>query len=244
MQIEKVIEKLGYKRKEAQVYVAMLLLGESTVADIASKAKIPRTSTLIVMDKLYRDGLINYYTKRQRKYWLAENPEKILSHLQEKQETLRSYLPRLKALRQNAINGQPMMRVYNGAKEIRHILEDIIETKHDFLGIVAWNDLVDHLGQEYINDFISTQINHFLKVRFLIPKTEQAVRFKESDGKQSRETRFLPPHIRCLDTATFIYGKKVAIISLNPTMPTGFVIDDPDVHKSMTIFFEELWTRK
>src|SRR5262249_23695958 len=156
-------------------------------------------------EKLYSDGLLNYYCKRRRKYWIAENPEKLLVKLQEKQETLRAVMPRLKSLRHNALGGQPTVRVYSGASEIKYILEDIIETKHNFLGIVAWNDLVGHLGQEYLNDFITTQTGHFLKVRFLIPRSEQASKLKAYDGKQSRETRLLPKHIPALNTATFMY---------------------------------------
>ncbi|MEI6316285.1 MAG: hypothetical protein WCO65_00985 [bacterium] len=38
-----------------------------------------------------------------------------------------------------------------------------------------------------------------------------------------------------------MYGNKIAIISLNESLSTGFLIEDDDVQNTMTILFEELW---
>jgi len=241
MQKQRAIEQLGYKPKEAQVYLAALQLGEAKIAEIADKVKMPRTSVLVIAEKLHRDGLMNYYLKRFCKYWVAESPEKILSKIREEETALEAALPALKALQRHGADGKPTVRVYNGAKEIQLILEDIIETKHDFSGIIAWNDLVVLFGEDYIRDFIATQKDHFLRACILVTNTPTAVALRAGDTKNLRETRFLPTHVKSLNTATFVYGNKVAILSLNPTLPTGFLIDDADVHKTMTIFFEELW---
>ncbi len=99
MQIQKVIEQLGYSSKEAKVYLAALELGECRISDIAERVKLPRTSAQIIIDKLHEDGLVNFYVMRRYKYWVAENPTHLLARLHRREELVKEALPRLDALR-------------------------------------------------------------------------------------------------------------------------------------------------
>lgn len=99
MQIKKIIEKLGFSQKEAKVYLAALILGESHVSDIAEKVKMPRTSTQVILDKLHKNGLINFYVMRRYKYWVAVNPEQLLLTLKKLEEMVQEALPRLVSLK-------------------------------------------------------------------------------------------------------------------------------------------------
>lgn len=99
MQIQKIIEQLGYTAKEAKVYLAALGLGECHISDIAEKVKMPRSSAQVIVEKLHEDGLMNFYVMRRYKYWVAENPERLLDTLKRREETMREALPRLIALK-------------------------------------------------------------------------------------------------------------------------------------------------
>lgn len=99
MQVQKVIEMLGYSAKEAKVYLAMLSLGESHISDISDKVGMPRSSTQAIADKLHRDGLANFYTMRRYKYWVAENPRRLLDIVRERERAVEDELPHLIALR-------------------------------------------------------------------------------------------------------------------------------------------------
>jgi sugar-specific transcriptional regulator TrmB len=244
MNIEKVIQKLGYTQKEARLYLAALILGESKVSDLAEKLKIPRTSASVTAEKLHKEGLLTYYVKRFNKYWVAESPEKLLERIKEEEATLQSVLPELKALQQNTLLNKPTVKIYVGSRDIKFIFDDIILSKHNFRGIIAWNDLVKLFGNGYISDFIARQADHFLTFRLLTPESEGARLLKERDRNEARQTRFLSKHTASLNTATFIYDNKVAIISLNDTVPTGFLIEDINVHNTMAVFFEELWSSR
>jgi PAS domain S-box-containing protein len=99
MQIQKVIENLGFSAKEAKVYLAVLHLGESRISDIAVKVKLPRSSAQIIMDNLRKEGLVNFYVMRRYKYWVAENPERLLKNLKKREEVVVEALPELIAIR-------------------------------------------------------------------------------------------------------------------------------------------------
>lgn len=241
MNIQKVIEQLGYKRKEAEFYLAALVLGEAKISDLAEKLKMPRTSALAIAEKLQKDGLLSYYVKRLNKYWVPEKPEKLMLKLKDLETTLLSVMPALKAMELKTALAKPTVKVYVGAQEIKLIFADIILTKNNFRSIIAWDELTKILGEKYISDFIDTQVNHFLRLRLLTPIGETGDRLKGADGKENRETRFLSKHTTSLNTATFMYGNKVAIISLSGALCTGFLIEDIDVHNTLSVFFEELW---
>ena len=101
MQRQKAIEQLGYTPKEAKVYLATLELGEATISEVADKVKIPRSSAQVIMDKLHDDGLVNFYVMRRYKYWVAENPERLLSNLKQREDAMREVLPELSAMRED-----------------------------------------------------------------------------------------------------------------------------------------------
>ncbi len=104
MKPQKIIEQLGYTAKEAKVYLAALSLGECHVTDIAKKVKLPRTSVQIIVDKLHRTGLMNFYTMRRYKYWVAKDPERLLHDLRLKEGLVEEALPSLSVLKRKSRN--------------------------------------------------------------------------------------------------------------------------------------------
>lgn len=106
MQLQRVIEELGYTAKEAKVYLAMLALGEAHVSDIAEKVKLPRTSVQAIVEKLRVDGIANFYVQRRYKYWVAESPELILASFRKREEAMRAALPAFAALKRTRVKAR------------------------------------------------------------------------------------------------------------------------------------------
>lgn len=124
MQTQKIIEQLGFSPKEAKVYLAALSLGECHISDIAEKIKLPRTSVQIIVDKLHKSGLMNFYIMRRYKYWVAEDPERLLHNLKQKQTLIEEVLPRLSALKRNEENKSSRKNLHS--VELFRILADTI----------------------------------------------------------------------------------------------------------------------
>lgn len=241
MHLQKVIERLGYKPNEVKVYLTALRLGECTYSDIASQLRLPRTSVQLMVDKLRKDGLMHFYVKRRYRYWVAENPEKFIVELKEREAALRTVMPELSAIRTTG-GGKPTIKTFVGIEEIRLMHEDILATQQSFVGVVPWDDWIMTLGQEYMRDFIQRRVERFLKVRLLVPKTPASMRLSEREAKELRKVHFLPERFAIAD-AIFMYGNKVAVVCLNKKQPTAVLIDDPSVKNTMMAFFEDLWTR-
>jgi hypothetical protein len=106
---------------------------------------------------------------------------------------------------------------------------------------VSWDDFAVYFGDDFISDFIERRYRHYLKIRLITPQTALAKVLKQRDTKELRHTRFLPDYIALRRVSNFIYGNKLAIISMNKHEPVGIVIEDPDVVHAMSIYFESLW---
>jgi sugar-specific transcriptional regulator TrmB len=241
MHIHTVIQNLGFTPAEVKVYLAALQLGASKVSDIAQRAGLPRTSVQEIIPKLRKEGLINPITRQNHKFWIAENPDKLIISLKEKQVALQAVLPELHSLRYET-GVKPTVKTYIGIEEVRKIFDDILETKHHIQAIVSWDEWVALLGREFVDDFIEQRCSHFLKIRLLTTKSDLSRELKRRDDQELRTTYFLTED-SAVRTSNFLYGNKVAIISLNKQLPVGTVIEDQDIHDTMSVLFEALWQK-
>lgn len=163
MQIQKVIENLGFSAKEAKVYLVALYLGESHISDIAAKVKMPRSSVQVIIDRLHKEGLMNFYTMRRYKYWVAENPEKLLATLKQREVIIQEALPKLVAIKKAGWEKRPKADSENSPLEILRMLADSSDQP-----ILIANESV---GIEYVNGAWEKQFGYALEeVRGKNPK--------------------------------------------------------------------------
>jgi sugar-specific transcriptional regulator TrmB len=241
MQLQTVIEQLGYPPNQAKIYLASLRTGEATVTEIAVKVRIPRTTVSQVLELMQRRGLMHSYTKHNKRYWVAENPDKLELILKEREEAFQSILPNLHTLQKNARGEAPAIEVLTGVEQIQQIMEDIITTKHHIRSMVSWDDFIEYMGMQYIEDYIERRVAHSLQMRLITVRSDTSAKLKALDAKQMRHTRYLPNQIELRRVSNFIYGDKVAMISFNRKKPTGILLEDRDVVHAMDIYFESLW---
>lgn len=241
MQTQKVIEQLGYTANEAKVYLAALGLGEAHISDIASKVKMPRSTAQAIVDKLQKDGLMNFYVQRRYKYWVAEKPERLLDQLRKRQEMLQEMLPELSRLKKPSGSHKPTVKVFTGRDEINHILDDMINTRQHILAIIPEDSFVELFqGTSNFEDFTQSRVRNFLRFRVLAPNTPTGRSLAERGNKELREIRFLPDRVK-IKTASFMYGDKVALMIFNQRQPMAVLIEDPTIRETKVVMFEELW---
>ena len=81
----KQLEEFGLTTKEAQVYLASLQLGQTSVQNIAKLAGIHRVSTYDILQSLISKGLINQTASGKKRYLEAIDPDKIYQSLHDKE---------------------------------------------------------------------------------------------------------------------------------------------------------------
>jgi PAS domain S-box-containing protein len=151
-QVQKIIEYLGYSPKEAKVYLTALGLGEAHVSDIAKKVKMPRTSTQVIINKLHKDGLMNFYVVHRYKYWVAESPDILLKNLQKKEEMMKEALPRIQALKPKK------QRKYIDPSESLGFLRMMADSSLQPIMITDEDELI-----QYVNSAWEEQFGYYLE---------------------------------------------------------------------------------
>ena len=81
--IEKTLEEIGFDKKETQVYLALLKIGETTATNISRESKIERTLVYYIIEKMINSGLVSFKLKNNVKYYSTSAPEKILEEIRE-----------------------------------------------------------------------------------------------------------------------------------------------------------------
>lgn len=240
MNISKIIERFGYKLNEVKVYLAALQMAESTISGIAIRVGLPLSSAQVAIEKLHKDGLVNFYIRKHRRYWVAEQPEKLVQILKEKEEELTLAIKDVKFSKKR--KDKPIVGVFIGADEIKLIHDNMIQKKCRIRAIIPWESWSNLLGLDYLNDFMDLCARHFLNLKILVPKTVDTMKLKEKDLKELRQTKFIPGNI-LIEDALFIFNDTVAIVILNEHQPTGVVLEDSATTRMMSLFFEDVWER-
>ena len=72
-----ILKKIGFSDKTAIIYLTLLQLGPSSVRALAAKAQLNRGTTYDALKWLQEQGVVNYFHKDTRQYFVAEAPEKL-----------------------------------------------------------------------------------------------------------------------------------------------------------------------
>jgi len=86
--MEEVLATLGLNEKAVQVYLASLKLGPSPVRAIALEAGTNRGTTYDLLKELIAEGLVSYFHKEKRQYFIAEDPQKLTALVARRRQKL------------------------------------------------------------------------------------------------------------------------------------------------------------
>ena len=136
MNINRKLINLGLSKKEADIYLACLQLGESLITDIAEKAKIKRPTTYNIIRELLKRGIIKKVETDTRTLYQAEEPKKVLKIFEQNKINFEKSLPELDAL-YNLQIGVPQIKYYAGIQAIKEVYAKLLLSNEKDLLIIT-----------------------------------------------------------------------------------------------------------
>lgn len=231
MEIQKVLEKLGFSPNEIKVYLTLNDHGSLKAGKVSKLASIDRSSCYNSLKSLKEKGLVSYVLIGKVQWFQATGPKALLDFIHEQEEDVKAILPALHA-RHKAAKVEGQVRLFRGIKGIKSIFLDIART--------AENNYV--FGSE---DQFSDQMPEFAK-QFSRLKKENRIKTKtllrlgrEKSESENTEYRFIP-NVHKSPVVTNIYGKKIAILVWTDT-PEGIIIENAEAAKAYKSFFDFMW---
>lgn len=239
LNINKAIQGLGLSESEVNIYLSSLELGESNISELAKNAGLTRSSCYNGVQKLISLGLMSIYRIGSRKIYRAANPDRLLSLFKEREELIAEVLPKLKS-RQHIHDKKPALFTYQGREGFKAVLNDILDRQFPLSAITSIDNALAVLGEDF-KEFIEERSKKHLRVRLLTDKTDKTIEMRKKDNAELRVTKFLPSGLP-LTTANFIYGDRIAIVSLIAKDPFSIIIEDPAVVGTYANLFEIAWS--
>ena len=243
--IKSVLAKYGLVDKEISVYLALLKLGPASVRKIAIEAKVNRGTTYDILRSLREQGLVSYYHKETKQYFVAEDPKKFFSALEIKQEyyenikrEFKQIMPKLRSL-SSALIERPTVTYYDGLQGVRSILQDVLDTleidKQKKYYVYSSSTIRRYLYAAYPN-YSKQRIQRNIKVQAIsIGAGGQEIGLDERKWLTSKADA---------PTYTLVYAGKVAMISTNKNkMPIGLIVEDGGIYETQKLIFESLWKK-
>jgi sugar-specific transcriptional regulator TrmB len=249
MEIQVILKNFGLSEKEIEVYLALIELGPSSVREISAKSKVNRGTTYDILKSLIAMGVVSYYNKESKQYFMAEEPEKLLSaidqkkeDLQEVRESISENLPLLKTLFEKQ-GGKPVVKFYEGSKGVRQIFEDVLDevsARSDKTYYLYSSATAEHRKNVYgsMPDFSKRRVAKKISVKII----------SLGEGGQLAgldERKQMPAGNKDLKaTHEIIYAGKVVHISIDSNgEPVGVVIQNEEIYNMQKMTFEFNWSK-
>lgn len=225
------LEEIGLKEREAEVYLALLELGEASVQEIAEKASLQRPNCYAVLESLAKKGLAHLHVRKGAQRYSAEDPDQLRIMLKHKEEVLQAALPALRSVH-NQAPGKPGVHFHEGNEQIFSLYREILQSKA-YKCIWSPEYLLPILG-DFVEEFGRVVDERGIEAQEIVTGN---VRIENTST--TRQVRYLLPG-QAAETDIMLFNNRLALISYTPKAQ-GLVIESAGIVQTFSLLFEALW---
>lgn len=236
MILERQLERLGFSEGEARVYLAALELGETSVARIAQKAGVERTTTYLFLEALKKRGLISLSKQGKKTVYAAESPKKLKAEVEERGTFVDSLLPELLSIT-NAIDQKPKVRFFESKEGIYDIYRETLQFPGQPIRMWMSDPWFDD-ATFWTDFYLPMRFEKKILMQAIIPNNERTQAFAKEDSTQLRQTRMTAGDDFKADIMLY-GGKNIAVVSFREM--TALVLESKQLHDTLLFIFTSHW---
>lgn len=238
--LKKDLVKLGLSNKEAEVYLAILELGDASVERIAQKSKVKRTTVYDVVKDLGSKGLIGTMHRNKRKYFYVDDPRKLEEQLEEKKVVLKNILPELLSMA-NVVGRKPKIKYFEGPEGMKNVYLDTLRYPNQEILMWGTEKVFDCFEDDFLWDYyVKKRVQSKIWMRAVAVESVETKKIQAMDNSQLRQTRLSPFADLGFEVEINLYGNKcIGIISFEEQI--GLIIESEKMFKTLKSFFELHW---
>lgn len=238
MQQESIKELINYglSDKEASVYLICLKTGQAAANRIAGLANLARSTTYDILERLKSLGLIATCIVDNKTQFIANNPEILLTTLNERKQAVERVLPSLRAVFRK-VEDKPYAEVFQGKIAIVKIFDEIVDNARKLKVIGSQGNALEKIGY-HPEKFRLKRLEKKIKIKQILEKSKES---KQIKNDKFTEVRFLKS-LNGSTEAMFIFNDYVYHVILQYEI-SAIKIKSKDHAKAMEIMFDELWQK-
>ena len=242
-QLQESLRNVGFSEVEAAIYIALLELGRGTVSQIATRAKVNRTSGYHVLSGLVAKDLATISGREPKQEYVAEPPERLSRYVEKELERQKGLTSRTTSLvpALNAIynrRDRPRVRFFEGAKGLQNVYEDTLTSKETIRAIANVDDMHKALP-DYFSKYYERRSRKGIHIRAIIPASPVGRERAAHDAEEKRESALVPIKEFSFSPEINIYDDKVMIASWREKL--GVIIESHEIADAMKKVYELAW---
>ena len=234
----KELEDIGLSTKEAQVYLATLMRGNTTALSISRKAKLPKTTTADILASLVKQKLVSKYTKGRKNYYTTLDPAILSERVAKQQDTLQKLLPQLKAMHESRVD-RPKVRFYEGNSEYISVLKELVRETSEVLVIASTKDTLSSMPTEYLDLTIKERLANKVLAKALYTNDPNGLKLKSDSSQELRVTKIIQPSLP-FTSMIWVWNNKVAFFDVKNEVNI-FIIESLEIAQTMRMMFQSMW---
>lgn len=243
--LEEKLANLDLSKREIDVYLAVLVLGKSTISDISRKSKIKRTTVYEYIESLLEKGFAYKTAEKKRIFYCVENPEKITRILEDKKKSIdakkqkiEKIIPELVSLYSASFN-KPTISFYEGKSGIKRIYEEMLNTHKNIYSMFSPANFFKLFSHKENHELLMILYNNGGILYNLVEKSDRAIEhLKQKKYNNFVKNKLLPENFS-FETDLLIVDDTVALISFKNLV--GVIIKDRAIANLHKNIFNFIW---
>ena len=233
------LTKLGLTELEYKTYLTLRKLGKSLPGVIIKELQLHRATAYDLLNRLIKKGLVSYIIINKKRYFIAEDPSRLLDIIAEKELELETQKKELKKVIYEIQTSdkiklhQEIAKILQGKEGLKNLMQDILNTNQNFLSMG---------GELKFSDILPIYTKHWAKKREKKKIFGKLIsNYKTKSHWKMNHIHYLPKEYN-LPTPTIIYGNKIAIITSDEHL-TIIIIENEKISIAYKNHFNFLWKK-
>ncbi len=243
---------MGFKKQEAEVYLACLKFGFAKVSDLVKEVNSPRTSIYIYTKSLLEKGYLKKSKKQGVEYFIPIEPQRILEEAEEKVKSFSDVLPQLENLL-DFPSKKPKIEYFDTKQGLFKLYELMLKMDYKHIPCLiesgeAMKENVEKMGWEFWCKWEKKFLDKKIVTQGIITKDAIAV-IQSAPEKIKSIMRQRPATVRIIDEKEFpfsinlylLYPNRIFIII--PQQNFILMIENKNLYNSLITLYKALFEK-
>lgn len=251
--LEEALNQIGLSNNESKIYLELFKIGPQAVSVIAKRVALNRSTTYSILRALEKKGLVASYKNAAVKFFLANDPNCLISYVDGKCSTydyyrtqLITYIPKFRALNADYCYKKPIVSYFDGTEGVKQVLFDLLRYEGEALSFISFDKWFRCPLNSFFDEFLKTIfVNNSLKVKIVTPETEEVREFLKDFKNQKicEEILFVDDGEKTtmFENEMIIYNGKVVIIHLVAGEEYAVIIESKEMFAMQKSIFNVVW---
>lgn len=248
------LAEIGLSVNEAKIYTGLLSLGHQPVSIISKRVGFNRTSTYSVLRSLAKKGFVAFYNKSGITYFVANDPNCLISYIDGKcraydyfRSELLTLIPKYRELMSEYVFSKPIVTYYDGLEGVKHVMYDALTAKSNFFACLCLHKWFKSGLKDFLLEYKDFRIaTKQVPLSAIVPDTpEVRAFFNENYDKNNvlTKVKYLkdPKYHQLFENEMNIYDDKVAILHLEKGQEFGVIIQSKEIANMQKSIFQLAW---